>query len=1718
MEEYYEKEREQLYEEDGVIMHSPYIEIVKKYDGKKTLSEICNENQINMKIADFLNSGLLLTEDGEERRLYEHQEEAIIDVLKKKKNMVITTGTGSGKTESFLIPLLANMIEESLSWKSNEKEPALRAIIFYPLNALAEDQMVRLRKSLARDEVTEWYQKNEIKNHITFGRYIGRTPKDTKDQKYKDIGYRWNSIKSNINNPETEKHKNNLQNLIFTGPCCEKGSAEIIDRKKMQETPPDILITNYSMLNIMLMRKAEQNIFDKTREWLRSDERNIFTLVIDELHTYRGTSGTEIAYIIKVLLNRLGLSPASPQVRFLASSASMSNSDDSKKYISDFFGTNNLQFDSMFTLITDKHQEETSNTSLPTLEKFTEIFNLSSTGETSCEEAIDVVFKDKKEISEFVKTMKLVEWLRYSLQDKKTGRMLAKPINKVMDILFAEQSEKNKPLFFELFLLLINLAEGEDGLAFQPIRAHYFLRNVEKLYICMNKNCDEVASEFKNKNRQYGKIYNQPLARCPCGSLVYEAIICRHCGELFFCGYKNDENKLFNIPDVYNLQRLEVFYIPDISLFPTGEVDQEKWVKVRFDKDRYFCPDRNGKIFRYKADPKSKSELPNTCPRCDYTIRNGDFTALSRHGTGVQKVNQVCADTLMQILTESKEARKLVIFSDSRQSAAKLAAGIELDHYKDALRQAVLLSFRSNSNLLEYLKKWRNGEIDKVPDEYLAEIKKDKYLKNIRNDIRDEQDGELTDSEKEKLDKNLSGVNPSLEYLITIIMEKLIKAGLNPAGPKPSVFYVDSQIGKKWYECINDDRTGFETDTEQKYRFYQKIESLCRAEILRIMLGSPKRSFESLGLGYYHVQSPIDEVEPEFLDSLVRIIGELNRIVSEESEEQNSFPNRLWNYLKAVKGETKARHRHPILDEVKRHFVDQKIIKDYNDCRLTGENIVFVPAKQGDNVWECEVCKTKHLHKSCGKCTYCFSDLPEVPRNLTSNDLNNTYYTHERVVDKLHCEELTGQTNTKDALDRQRLFQDILYDREKKGIDNIELLSVTTTMEAGVDIGSLLAIMLGNVPPQRFNYQQRVGRAGRRGSPLSIALTVARANSHDQMHYADPDRIVTGDPASPYLDFSSEDIFKRIVYKEILKKAFDDCGISTDQNDNVHGQFGTVTDWKGKNKAIILNWLKAQENIVSDYGYLIGEFEDEEKKSRKTDILKSIQIEMMRGIDKTIEDPNFNQIYLSELLAAGGRLPMFGFPTQVKYLYEKRPRKLPADEVTDRSMDLALATFAPGSEIIKDKKIYLSAGFIDFKYEDGIVKPVDGLVREENKTLYFCPECWYTAVREKIDNGECPICKHVFDKEKGEICNDIRSPKGYCVDFAGDPKDFDGNFNWNPVKINSKLDSEETRKIELQQINDVNLRFGNNVIPDTGVARTINTNNGELFTICRTKDNGWLVPTLSKRSIPSTAEQHQIALVTTKITGIVILALDKENPSVCVNPLDKNALTGINKVRSQIIKSAFLSWGALIRMSVINFLDIRSNELSVDYSVRRDDTEDSEVYPSIYMMEQLENGAGYTNHLASLSPSIKCDVFISPLLFGGEIYNRLTEKHEKNCDTSCYDCLCDYNNQQQHGLLNWRLGLDIALLSSDNKITPKYTEKDSYWRSLLEKNEKILINNDSENELIKKTDYWYVQSEKGNRFIYHPLWSEKYILEKSKEMPNKTGYVSLLEFINNPFL
>ena len=173
-------------------------------------------------------------------------------------------------------------------------------------------------------------------------------------------------------------------------------------------------------------------------------------------------------------------------------------------------------------------------------------------------------------------------------------------------------------------------------------------------------------------------------------------------------------------------------------------------------------------------------------------------------------------------------------------------------------------------------------------------------------------------------------------------------------------------------------------------------------------------------------------------------------------------------------------------------------------------SLVTIDSKEG---FACPQCTRVHADRAGGVCTVCQSLLTEQPNHFFN--VEGDYYAHRASLGdsfRLRCEELTGQTGKEDGPKRQAFFQDVFLDDEQPLPNGIDLLSVTTTMEAGVDIGSLRGVVMSNMPPQRFNYQQRVGRAGRRRDPYSFALTLCRDRTHDEYYFSNPSKITNEAP------------------------------------------------------------------------------------------------------------------------------------------------------------------------------------------------------------------------------------------------------------------------------------------------------------------------------------------------------------------------------------------------------------------------------------------------------------------------------------------------------------------------------------------------------------------------------------------------------------------------------
>lgn len=1695
--EEFNAERNALLEETGTICQPPIIELVPKYHEKATLEQFCHDEKVSMDVNAFVASGLFGGNTHSVRRLYDHQYKALKDAFINRKNIIVTTGTGSGKTECFLLPIISDLVKESENW-GTDRPRAMRAMILYPLNALAEDQMIRLRKALnsRKDDGTgalDWLDANRGGNRFYFGRYTGSTP--VSGDKNKAQGKLRDERKALVEDWKAAKDaavENGNTELLYHVPCMEEDSAEMWDRFSMQENAPDIFITNYSMLNVILMRDMESPIFEDTKKWLQEDKSHVFHLVIDELHSYRGTAGTEVAYLIRILLDRLGLTPDSNQVQFLASSASMEETQQTMDYLSEFFGVDKQHFSSSFSIISNPKVDAVGQpyTAIPWKELKEYAYSQDNEklfSQLSCASFFEVT-----------KKYHLVDWLKYCLSTEKG--IIARDIKKMSEKL--DNSVDDKIAVIGSLLKVLCMSEN-NGSYTAPIRAHFFFRSVSGLWACSCPECREVYVHNQFAGRHIGRFYKRPRTICDCGNKVLEVLLCENCGETYLGGYiqEKDGRKYISIEKPI----ADKFTSYGVLWRYCDGGSHEGWIRVNYNPvNGEYKENPDGEYSLHIQTDDKDTLLPGKCPQCEISYKKQDknsLTPIRKHATGLQKVNQIMADSMIRFMKRSGENNtKVVLFSDSRQAAAKLSAGIELDHYRDVLRWVILRALNSDTKDADFLKMVRGKGKDELSPDEVAEFRRlsgERVYRPITDKIRDEWDGWASESDRYELNtyfENIRGVR--LDNIEDRVCSAMVKVGINPAGPKPSVSH-NINVGS-WQELFDIETGKPKNDGgDAKTNFLDRIIRANRIEQLASIFANKNKSFEDLKLGYLKPSSTCSsKSDEEIICSVVRILGSRRRIMGIPTKfpRTDSFPQQAKHYVKTACGYTRKAELDEKLEDI-RHFLRTNRIIDGQYMALSGEGLSFSKAISGSRYWVCPVCNTIHMHGSHGICVNCYARLGEASI-LTSSDVNdpNDYYltllnTTDSIY-RLHCEELTGQTSRKDSRKRQRLFQDIFLKSENPVVDGIDMLSVTTTMEAGVDIGSLSVVMMGNVPPQRFNYQQRVGRAGRRGSPLSIALTVARGSSHDLTHFFETERMVSDNPKDPYLEVRTKEIAERIIYKEVLYSAI---GSSASCNESVHGSFGSISDWKN-NAPRVQTWINTNSDKIEHIIETVTRGTDLSV-LQKEEIRNFITVSLVDRITAVCNSNEFTQDDLSERLANAGMLPMFGFPTRTRNLYLSKPNKLPWDDVVSRDVDMALNSFAPGHEIVKDKKVYKAVGVVEYEYNNShIVTPKFNSRNKLPRPLCRCKSCGFSTISSEEALTSCPVCGE--DMETVKIC----SPLGFCVDYDKPAEDFNGSYDWYSPNSDIKLDCEEYLSY-CPQVRNLTLR--NNQIPSQGLVHLINDNNGELYRLGKNSDGIYI-----SRNAYSEEEATRLnlgfesdyAFVSSKSTGVLAMSIKEVRDDISLDPVKEH------NPNSHAVRAAFLSWGYLVRKSISSYLDIDASELNVGYFISPA-THKAEVF----FVEKLENGAGYCNFLSGRRyKEIPLKAIVEPLTKSGTIYSFLCdEKHMNECTSSCYDCIRDFSNQNLHAVLDWRLGLDLGRLADDPNSEIGFNVE--YWKGYVSTTILSILKLQGytatfRDGLVSGTDQY------GKKYcLVHPLWSKKYVKEIIDNMNGRVSPISIFD-------
>jgi len=410
-----------------------------------------------------------------------------------------------------------------------------------------------------------------------------------------------------------------------------------------------------------------------------------------------------------------------------------------------------------------------------------------------------------------------------------------------------------------------------------------------------------------------------------------------------------------------------------------------------------------------------------------------------------------------------------------------------------------------------------------------------------------------------------------------------------------------------------------------------------------------------------------------------------------------------------------------------------------------------------------------------------------------------------------------------------------------------------------------------------------------------------------------------------------------------------------------------------------------------------------------------------------------------------------------------------------------LSSFAPGHEIVKDKRVYRAVGVVDYTYSRGEVIPRQNSLNPYPKPLHRCAKCGYSSISTAEGENLCPVCGEPMDEVA--IC----SPLGFCVDYNKPAEDFNGSYDWYSPNSDIKLDCEDS----LSPCKPVkNLGIRNNIIPSMGQVHLVNDNNGDFYEMGTRHERDYRGIYLSKEAYPEGERNFQLydskkyAFVASKSTGVLTLTIKNTPEGLNLSPLHS-----LNR-NSHYIRSAFISWGYLVRKGVASYLDIDSSELSVGFYITPI-TRQAEVF----FVEKLENGAGYCNYLSGRRyPEVPDEAILDPLLPGGDIYGHLvSEEHASECASSCYDCIRDYSNQSVHSLLDWRLGLDLARLAGDENAIVDFTV--DYWKNHLDATITSVL--ESRGYIVKEVENTLLaaNADGDSLLVVHPFWSDSYVDE-----------------------
>jgi DEAD/DEAH box helicase domain-containing protein len=1036
---------------------------------------------------------------------YLHQEKSF-DRLSgpNPQSTIVATGTGSGKTECFLYPILDYCYK-------HRGEPGIKAILIYPMNALATDQAGRL---------AELVYNSKLKGHVTAGIYVGQREKEP---------------------------------AMLMAP-----DRLISDKEAIRLSPPDILLTNYKMLDYLLIRPEDRKL------WQHNGPDTLRFLVVDELHTFDGAQGSDLACLIRRLKARLGIEPE--YLCGVGTSATLGSDDAQKElleYASAVFGED---FDAR-SIVSESRLSAgeflgyslVSHVDVVAPEKVSKLDPAEYTTYEEYVEAQYLLWFEDEPLAKFKEPawhinlgQKLKEHLFFQNLLKVLGGQihgfgdLFSKLEKVTRGLKDTEQQYRVHMLNSLLALVSEarievVSKNEDDSdekklrPFLNVRLQLWLRELRRMLASVEP---EPVLRFADDLNEDQLDIHLPLVHCrECGSMGWSGMKRKTSSEIrgdlkdFYYGFFSHSPQIVYLFPENNHNSASGIEKPEGKTVSTPQVGIyyfcTRCLHVTAKADPIHCPncEHEELLLVYMPDVRTSNGKysHNNCPYCN------SLNSLTLVGSRAASLTSVM---IVQLFSSTfNDDKKLLTFSDNVQDAAHRAGFFNGRTYRFNFRTAL------QKVVLDVADGKRLAELPDIFTEYwLAKVQQNRYIATFLAPNMEW----LSDYEHLRQHDSLPKDSTLMQNVRNRVGWEIIseygfqaRIGRTLEKTSSSVVYLDrdylSAAIEKMFEPIRNEIGHLrELDNERLTHFLLGLVVHLKNQgaIYQSYLSTYMEHFGT----YYLLNKKIwmpnfgpQSRTPSFLATKKQ--SRFDQLIS------GSPTRRTWYQIWAEKCFLLLS---PFV------FASSKELYDIVLGSLVSVNVFEEIVARGEKVWgikpeafrvssrvvqlRCEACE--HNISVAEEESELFRDAPcqrfycngrYEPMEVGPNYYGKLYATGD--VERIFAREHTGLLK---RTEREQLEIDFKAKDDERQPWYPNLLSCTPTLEMGIDIGNLSSLVLCSVPPAQANYLQRIGRAGRRDSN-ALNLTVANARAHDLYFFSEPEEMLAGQVESPgiFLDASA---------------------------------------------------------------------------------------------------------------------------------------------------------------------------------------------------------------------------------------------------------------------------------------------------------------------------------------------------------------------------------------------------------------------------------------------------------------------------------------------------------------------------------------------------------------------------------------------------------------------